>query len=117
MNFPRISILSASLGALVPVVLRVIWWLVDSYSVVSTGGKIVLEKITLVLWPSSFFLLSASSDKVFAAKLLVVSVLTNVVLYWGLGITIFYGLTRFRILLLAPIIVMTTIWWWLLSLK
>jgi len=43
--------------------------------------------------------------------------LTNVVLYWGLGITIFYGLTRFRILLLAPIIVMTTIWWWLLSLK
>jgi hypothetical protein len=109
--------LSAGLGALVPVVLRVIWWLVDSYGMVSTGGKIVLEKITLVFWPSSFFMLAASSDKAFAAKLFMVSVLANVVLYGGLGISIFYGLTRFRMLLLAPIIVMTTIWWWLLSLK
>ena len=110
--------LSAGLGVLVPVVLSAIWRLVDSYSVVSTGGKIVLEKITLVFWPSSFFMLAAeNADKVFAAKLLFLSVLVNVTMYGGLGIMIYYGLTKYRVLLLAPIVVMSIIWWWLLSLQ
>ena len=117
MTISRASMLSAGLGVLVPFVLRAIWWLVDSYRVVSTGGKVILEKITLVFWPSSFFMLAASSDKVLSAKLFVVSVLANVILYGGLGIMIYYGLTKYRVLLLAPIVIMFTIWWQLLSLK
>jgi hypothetical protein len=115
MNITRASTLSASLGAIVPVVFRAVWWIVDSNSLVGTSGKIVLEKITLILWPSSFFMLAADSNAALGLRLFLFSLLANAILYGGIGVALFYGLTRYKALLLAPIVVMSTIWFWLLS--
>ena len=117
MSFARFMIWSSVTGVIVPFIFGVTWWLVNSHSGISVGVKIALEKVTLVLWPSSIVMLAETSDRWFSLKLFLLASLVNVVLYTGLGACIWYGLTKYRVILLLPIIVVSIIWWKLLTLR
>jgi len=103
-------------GAVVPMVLELMWWLINKSSSWSLNAKICLQKITLVLWPTSYGMLAATSDRVLAIKLFLLTTLGNVVLYTVLGMLLWYGLAKQRVFLVVPIALLSVIWWWLLSL-
>ncbi|MBD9615681.1 hypothetical protein [Pseudomonas sp. PDM07] len=89
MKLSRLLIWSATAGAFTPIILHIIWRLDNNMLLLSNSAKIILQKITLALWPSSFFMLAASGDEPY-----LLSVLANIALYGILGIGIYYGLTK-----------------------
>ncbi|MGE8174921.1 hypothetical protein [Pseudomonas fluorescens] len=112
MNLSRALIWSAITGAVIPVVLHSIWQMNNSINFFDTSASIILQKTTLILWPSSFFMLATTGDALYP-----LSALTNVALYTALGAGIYYGLARHRLILIIPILMISLIEWRLLSLK
>jgi hypothetical protein len=112
MKLSRLLIWSATAGAFTPIILHIIWRLDNNMLLLSNSAKIILQKITLALWPSSFFMLAASGDEPY-----LLSVLANIALYGILGIGIYYGLTKHWLILIFPILGTCLIWWGLFSLK
>ena len=117
MTLMRFAMWSSVAGAIISIAIRAVWGAVNSSLSIGVGVKVALQKITLILWPSSLLMMAATSDRMFSLKLFLISTLMNVVLYSGVGVCVWYGLTKNRILLLAPIVVMSVIWWRLLSLR
>jgi hypothetical protein len=111
-NLSHVLIWSVIFGAGIPVVLHSIWRIDNSINFFDNSAKIALQKATLALWPSSFFMLATTGDELYF-----LSVLTNVLLYTVLGAGIYYGFTRHRLILITPILAISLIWWKLLSLK
>lgn len=84
-------------GACGPVLLYGLWWSINSASSHNLAFEIVMEKITLFLWPSSIVLLATENMKwPKLLEILVMSVATNVVLYSVLGALVWLGYRAFR---------------------
>jgi hypothetical protein len=115
MRLSRFLVWSALAGAVVPIALEVLWWVTNRSQALSLEARIALEKVTLVLWPTSFGMFAATSDRTLAISLLVLTTVGNVVLYSAIGVALWYGVARRKVYLIVPIAALSTIWWWLLS--
>jgi predicted membrane protein len=118
MNFLPFIFRFALAGAVVPVLLNILWWVINNTSSHNLSFEIVMEKITLLLWPSSIALLAGAgfSNYAMSIKLLLLAVIINVILYSVLGLSVWYGFAKNHILLLLPIAAVGALWSWLLML-
>jgi predicted membrane protein len=105
-------------GAVGPLLLTIVWWFINSASRHNLSFEIVMEKITLLLWPSSITLLAGAgfSNSEMSKELLFLAMTINVVLYGAIGILVWYGIAKSRLMLLLPITAIGAIWGWLLML-
>jgi hypothetical protein len=111
----RFISLFAVAGVLVPVVFQVVFWIVGNYPAIERSIGYGLQKLMLMLWPSSFVMLAASQESLYLG-LLLMSIALNVVLYAAIGSAVWYGLNKHYViiaLLAAAIVIM---WWKILTL-
>ena len=116
MNFTKLLSWCAFSGALISILLRVVWGWVNSHAPLSLSANLVLQKITVIIWPSSVVLLAATSDQSMANKLFVISLLVNVVLYMLVGALVWLGLNKHFSFFALLALGLAAIWWRLLSL-
>jgi hypothetical protein len=105
-------------GAVGPILLGGLWWVINNASSHNLSFEIVMEKITLLLWPSSFALLMGAgfSNDAMSVKLFLLAMAINVALYSVLGALVWCGIVKSHILLLLPITAIGALWTWLLML-
>jgi hypothetical protein len=108
----------ALVGGIVPILLNVVWRVINNASSHNLSFEIVMEKITLLLWPSSVALLAGAgfNNNAMSIKLFFLATVMNVVLYSVLGASVWYVIGKSRILLLLPITAVGALWYWLLRL-
>ena len=111
MSLRRFTIFSAFVGLLVPLVFGLLWGWINTSQAVGLDGQIIIHKITLALWPVSINMLAASNSAKLTNEFYLADGLVNVLLYTILGISIWYGIHKSRIILLVPISVIGVIWW------
>ena len=75
-----------------------------------------LQKLMLILWPSSLMLLPAGSDESLLSAALLISIAVNVVLYVVIGAAIWYGFRKHHVVLVLLAIVIAVLWWRVLTL-
>src|SRR5262249_31948888 len=100
-------------GLLIPLVLQFIWDSVER--TMDLRSQVVLEKLTLIIWPTSIATLAASPDPSVERGLFVGSVVLNVVLYGVLGIFAYLGLRKHRLFFVPPSLLLLVVWWRLLG--
>ncbi len=103
----------AGLGLLIPFVFRVTWYFIDQSTSLKAG--IIVEKIMLMLWPTSLMALPASDEPGFETKLFLISLAANVVLYALMGFLIWLGLRKNVGFFVIPVLLLPMMWWWLLT--
>jgi len=118
MNFLPFVFRFALAGAFVPIALGSVWYVINNASNHNLSFEIVMGKITLLLWPSSFSLLAGAgfNNQAMGAKLFLLAVIINIILYSVVGTLVWYGIVKNHILLLFPIAAIATLWGWLLTL-
>lgn len=116
MSMARFISLFAVGGVVVPLVFQVIWLGVNRYPAIELKLGLGLQKIMLVLWPSSLMMLPAGSDESLLPVALLISIAVNVVLYIAIGAAIWYGFRKHYVVLVLLAVVMAVMWWRILSL-
>jgi hypothetical protein len=116
MAFMQWIVRSAVAGLVVPLLLTLVWRLVNSASSHSLSFEIALERLTLMVWPSSWALLAGagSGSDAFGLKLLALAATINIVVYMMLGALLWYGLKRSHAALSIPIALVGVLWVWAL---
>lgn len=115
MKLSRLLSWFALSGAVSAIVLRVIWGWVNTHAWLSTSAKIALQKVTVIVWPSSVFMLAATNDQAMAIKLFGISLLVNVALYMLIGALAWLGLNKHISFLAVLVLSLTAIWFRLLT--
>lgn len=113
MTLPQFTAIFAATGVLVPVVFRAMWYFLNQSANVKAG--LIMEKLMLVLWPTSLMTLPASPDPGFETKLFLISMIANVVVYGVLGLLIWLGLRKHVSFLALAGFPLFAVWWWLLT--
>lgn len=118
MNFLHFVFRFALAGTFVPIVLGAVWYVINNASSHNLSFEIVMGKITLLLWTSSFSLLAGAgfNNNSMGMKLFLLAVIINIILYSVVGMSVWYGIVKNHILLLLPIAAIVTLWGWLLTL-
>jgi hypothetical protein len=103
-------------GVVVPLLMSSVWWLTNSLSKHSLSFEIVLERITLMVWPSSFALLAGAGfgDASLGWRLITVSMAINAIVYTVIGALLWYGLKRNYLVLTIPVMAIGALWIWAL---
>ncbi len=96
MSMARFISLFAAAGVLVP---QAAWWVISKYPAIDLKVGVGLQKLMLVLWPSSLMLLPAGSDESLLPVALLISIAVNVVLYVAIGAAIWYGFKKHHVVL------------------
>ena len=113
MTLPQFTAIFAATGVLVPVVFRAMWYFLNQSANVKAG--LIMEKLMLVLWPTSLMTLPASPDPGFETKLFLISMIANVVVYGVFGLLIWLGLRKHVSFLALAGFPLFAVWWWLLT--
>lgn len=116
MSMARFISLFAVGGVLVPLVFQAVWWVMSRYPAIELKLGLGIEKLMLVLWPSSLMMLPVGSDESLFPVALLISIAVNVVLYVAIGAAIWYGFRKHYVVLVLRAIVMAVMWWRLLTL-
>lgn len=116
MTLLRFTGLFTLLGFVIPLVFRLIWWSFDYFKISNLGIHGIVEKLMLMLWPTSLMTLPTSDVSGFEAKLLLISLVANMVVYFVLGGIIWLGLRKHIGFLVLAGLMMSIIWWRLLTL-
>ena len=116
MSFVRFLAWFAIGGVLVPLIFQVVWWLVDRYQPANLDLGLGVQRIMLILWPSSLMMLPAGSDESLFLVALSISIVVNVVFYVAIGVAIWYGFRKHHVILVLLAIVIGVIWWRMLTL-
>lgn len=116
MSFTKLLSWCALSGALVPILLRTIGGWVDSYAHLSLSANLVLQKITVIVWPSSVVMLAATSDQGMAIKLFMISMLINTILYILVGVLVWLGINKHFSYFALLAFGLGVVWWRLLTL-
>src|SRR5260221_8283362 len=103
-SFGRTVSYFAVTGMAVPIIFQLVWWIVDIYGRSASQLWIPLQKLMLVLWPTSLIGLRAPPGAVLG--FFVLAMAANVVLYAIVGSAVWYGLVKHRAALLLPVILM-----------
>ena len=117
MTLLRFTGLFALLGIVVPLVFRGFWWSFHYFKITDLGIHGFVEKLMLMLWPTSLMSLPASDEPGFETKLFLLSLVANAFLYGILGAGIWLGLRKHIGFLVPVLLVVIAVWWRLLSLK
>ena len=113
MTLGRFMLAYAGLGLLIPFMFRVIWYFIDQRANLKAG--IIVEKLMLMLWPTSLMTLPASDEPGFETKLFLISLAANVVLYALVGFLIWLGLRKHVGFFVIPVLLLPAMWGWLLT--
>lgn len=113
MTFPKFTAVSAAVGLVIPFLFLGTWHFLNQYHNLQVG--LVAEKIMLLLWPTSFMTLPASTDAGFERKLLLFSLACNVIVYSLIGALIWLALRKHAIFFGVAGLAVIAMWWWLLS--
>jgi hypothetical protein len=104
-------------GAAISSAFAAAWWIINSTNVFAAPLLYDFQQITLLLWPSSLWLIATDSASMIEQfEIFLLSVAANTVLYGALGAIIWYGVAKQRIALLVPVLAIGALWRWLLSL-
>jgi hypothetical protein len=103
-------------GLVIPILLTLLWKLLERYqhAYLSIGG--VLEILQLLVWPSSIFMMATAGHKGIGYGMLALSITGNIVFYALLGFLIWWGLHKQRWMLYFAIGLLILIWYKLLTL-
>jgi hypothetical protein len=98
-------------GIVAPLSLEAMWWSYNNGWI--NAKRLMLERLTLVLWPTSLpFLVGPSWTPVN----FLISMLCNMFLYVAVGAMFWFGVTKYRVFLAVPILLIAGLWWRLLTL-
>ncbi len=103
-------------GVLIPLIFQAVWWLMYRYQASNLYLQNSIQKLMLVLWPSSLMALPAGSDENLLPVALLISIAVNVILYVAVGSAIWYGIRKHYVVLVLLAIVMAVVWWRVLTL-
>lgn len=99
------------------VVLAAVWLGVNSAATHNPSLEYWLQIGTLLLWPSSIFLLAVDGLGPHAlAEVYLISVTANAILYAAVGVLVWFGLAKHPVALIVPVLAVAVLWRWLLSL-
>src|SRR5712692_10597244 len=118
MNLRSLVSYFALAGAVGPILLGAAWWSINSASSHNLSLEIVMEKITLVLWPSSAAMVAGAGwgNTAMGGKLFFLALVVNVILYSVVGAAVWYGIRKSHLWLMVPVVAVGTLWGWLLTL-
>jgi len=116
MSMARFISLCAAAGVLVPLIFQAAWWVISKYPAIDLKVGLGLQKLMLVLWPSSLMMLPAGSDESLLPVALLISIAVNVVLYVAIGAAIWYGFRKHHVILILLAAVLAVMWWRILTL-
>jgi hypothetical protein len=116
MKIIRFIIWFALFGLLIPLSFQTIWWLIDRYQFYNLRLELGIQKVMLVLWPSSIMMMPAGSDERYFIVAIIVSTVINIVFYTSIGVAVWYGIKKHYSILLLPCIVILAIAWKMLTL-
>jgi small basic protein len=114
MSIVKFTEIFAVFGLLIPVIFRSAWYYLNKSG--SIKIQIIVEKLMLILWPTSIITLPASYDSNFETKLFIISLLTNCLLYAMIGVLIWLGIRKHISFLAIAGIFLFLLWYWLLTL-
>lgn len=104
-------------GVLIPLIFQAVWWAVYRYQTSNLDLQNGIQKLMLVLWPSSLMALPAGSNDILLPATLLVSIAVNVLLYVVIGLAIWYCINKKHYVVFVFLaIVMVVMWWRLLTL-
>lgn len=115
MNIPRFIFPFLYAGVLIPVVFQILWWLVGNYPAIERSVGYALQKLMLMVWPSSFMMLAASQESLYFG-LLFASILVNVLIYAVVGFAVLYGLKNNYLVIVLLLASLLFLWWNILML-
>ena len=95
------------------------WWFANGLGLwpAHLGLWIACQKITLLFWPSSLWMIATERAQLSSALLLLLlSALANAAAYAAIGASVWYGLFRRRVALAVPIFLIAALWSCLLRL-
>jgi hypothetical protein len=108
----RYLLIGSALGASVPVVLLIVHELLRLAIGAGAGGRI-LQDATLLVWPSSIFLLGAG-DAGWADQrtwqILAISIGVNAILYGAIAAGVWIGIYRQRMVLVGVLAAIAVLW-------
>lgn len=99
------------LGVIIPLLFSII-----SLGNFGLGFSIALDKIRLIFWPTSIIGLAGAENDKLEFKLFLIALLSNCLLYSGIGALIWLGLKKHFIFLILAGVVVIFIWWKILFL-
>lgn len=114
MSFIKFTYISAGAGLLVPLMFRAVWYFINQHANIKT--QIIVEKLMLLLWPTSLMTLPSSPDPNFEVKLFIISLVSNILVYAIFGALIWLGLRKHVSFLAIAGFLLIALWYWLLSL-
>ena len=116
MTFLQFTGLFALFGIGIPLIFHGIWAVLNYLQSNNLEAQLVLQGLMLMLWPSSLMTLPVSDSPGFEAKLFLVALITNVVLYMILSAIIWLGIKKHFAFLIIAASVIIFVWWRVLSL-
>jgi hypothetical protein len=106
---------AAAVGEIVPILARILWTVMDA-AVRNIRVHVILQNVTLMLWPSWILALPGDSTRELASGLFVISLAVNVLLYAVLGLILWLGLNKHLAFMGAAGLAMLALWWRILTL-
>jgi hypothetical protein len=103
-------------GFLIPIVFRFLWTWIEHSGSISFTNQLYIQRIMLMLWPTSIINIAGAGNDVLAERLFLISAASNVVIYGLFGLLMWFGLRHHRWVLVALFVGLILLWWRLLTL-
>lgn len=113
----RAVLLSALLGVALPVLLQFVRWTEMARAIGGLDGELTLDRVALVLWPSSIFLLASDNPSPLGVDgFLLYAIAANVILYIAVGSLLWAAMRRTRVAWVPLVLIVGLICWRMLTL-
>lgn len=109
----QLIVVSGATGLLIPVLFRTLWYFLER----STNLQLTLflQKLMLILWPTSLMTLPASLNPAFDLQAFLIASIANGLLYTLVALTVWLGIRKHLAFLLVPTFCLGLAWWLLLT--
>jgi hypothetical protein len=112
----KLVALFSLIGLVIPILLTLIWKLLEQYQHTYLSVGKVLEIVQLLVWPSSIFMMATAGHRGIDYGMLAISIAVNIVFYSLIGFLIWGGIHKQRWMLYFAIGLLVLIWYKLLTL-
>jgi hypothetical protein len=116
MSLIKFTGLFMAAGFLIPIVFWFLSTWTDYSRSIKLSHQVYIERIMLMLWPTSIINLAGAADDIFAQQLFLISAASNVLIYGLFGLLMWFGIRRHRWVLVPLFIGLILLWWRLLTL-
>jgi len=115
---PRFTGIFALVGVVIPILFRLTWWLIYyfEYRLHDLEFHIAVEKLMLMLWPTSIMLMAERPDAGPVSSVFIISTGANVIVYAAIGFLIWLGLRKHIVYFILAGAAILLLWWRLLTL-